>query len=811
MWDVLKQNLTYSIRALLKTPGFTLTAVLTLALGIGSTTAIFSVVYAVFEPMPYPKPDQLVMVWSQAQGNRNSVALADFVDWKQRSSSFQDLNAWSGASFNVGTSERPEPLAGSQRTPGFFTMEGLPLMLGRDFLPEEGEPGRDHVVILSNRLWSRAFDSNRDLVGKTIRMNGEPYTVVGVLPPGIHDRFNSQFWVPLVPQIDPNRPGPGSVLVMGRLKDGMSLVQAQAEMNGIAQQLQTERPKPNPTGVSVQPLHLNFLTEATRRNLWLLFGAVGFLLLIACVNVANLLFARGTSRQREVAVRSALGASRARVFSQLLTESLVLAVLGGVAGILLAVTIVRLVQAVMPPVGTMIPSEADIRLSVPVLIFTIGVTALAGLLFGSAPAWQATKLDLNEVLKLGGRSGSGGSRRNVGRVLVIAEFSLALTLLASGGLALKSFWNLTQIDLGIRPDNVLAFNLPVSAQRLKGPDQMKSYYRQMLEKIQAVPGVRNAAVMTGLPASGPGSSARFTIVGQPLANPSERPSSGLQMVTAGYVDTLGIRVTKGRSLDEHDTDTSTRVAMVNENFVSRFLPGVEPLGQRIVIGDSRPSTPQGTPQGTPLEFQIVGVFHNLRGAGMREDYPEINVPFWQNPRLRASIALKTDGNPKAFLRSIAAAVNSVDPDMPLGGAKTVDEIISDSLAIPRFSVVLFASFGALGLLLAAVGIYGVMAFGVAQRTHEFGVRIALGAQRSRVIGLVLKEATTLALIGGLIGLIGAYLVRRAMQITLFGVPAVDVRAFGAMFLLLLVAALVACLVPALRASRVEPLEALRHD
>jgi putative ABC transport system permease protein len=811
MWDILKQNLTYSIRALLKTPGFTLTGVLTLALGIGATTAIFSVVYAVFEPMPYPKPDQLVMVWSQLQGNRNAVPIADFVDWKQRSSSFQDLNAWGGASFNIGTSERPEQVAGSQRTPGFFTMEGLPLMLGRDFLPEEGQAGMDHVVILSNRLWSRAFDSNRDIVGKAVRMNGEPYTVVGVLPPGIHDRFNSQFWVPLVAKTDPTRPGPGSVLVMGRLKDGVSLAQAQAEMNGIAQQLQTERPKPNPTGVSVEPLHLNFLTEATRRNLWLLFGAVGFLLLIACVNVANLLFARGTSRQREVAVRSALGASRARVFSQIFTESLVLAGVGGVAGILLAVTIVGLIQAVMPPVGTMIPSEANIRISIPVLIFTIGVTALAGLLFGSAPAWQATRLDLNEVLKLGGRSSSGGSKRNARRVLVIAEFSLALTLLASGGLALKSFWNLTQIDLGIRSANVLTFNLPVPAQRLKGPDQMKSYYRQMLERIHAVPGVRNAAVMTGVPAGGPGSSVRFSIAGQPLANPAERPSSALQMVSAGYVDTLGVRVTKGRSIDEHDTDTSTRVAMVNENFVSRFLPGVDPLGQRIVINDSRPSIPQATPQGIPLEFQIVGVFHNLRGAGMREDYPEINVPFWQNPRPRASIALKTDGNPKAFLHSIAAAVNSVDADMPLGGAKTVDEIISESLAIPRFSVVLFASFGALGLLLAAVGIYGVMAFGVAQRTQEFGVRIALGAQRSRVIALVLKEGTTLALIGGLIGLIGAYLVRRAMQITLFGVPAVDVRAFGAMFLLLLVAALVACLVPALRASRVEPLEALRHD
>jgi putative ABC transport system permease protein len=808
MWDVLKQNLIYSFRALLKTPGFTLTGVLTLALGIGATTAIFSVVYAVFEPMPYPQPDRLVMVWSKVRGNRNSSATSDFLEWKQRSSSFQGLSAWSGASFNVGTSDRPEQVAGSQRTPGFFTMEGLPLMLGRDFLTEEGQTGRDHVVILSNRLWARAFDSNKEIVGKQIRMNGEPYTVVGVLASGFHDRFNSQLWVPLVAEADPTRPGSGgSVLVMGRLKDDVSLAQAQAEMNGIAQQVQVDHPKQNPVSISVEPLHLNFLTEPTRRNLWLLLGAVGLLLLIACVNVANLLFARGTSRQREVAVRSALGASRARVFSQLLTESLLLAIAGGLLGILLAVTIIRLIQIVMPPVGTMIPSEAEIRISIPVLFFTIAVTAIAGLLFGAAPAWQATRLDLNEVLKFGGRSGAGGTKRNARRLLVIAEFSLALTLLASGGLALKSFWNLSQIDLGIRPANLLTFRLPVPDQRLKDPAQMKSYYKQMLEKIQAVPGVRNAAVMTGVPAGGPGSGTRFSIVGQPVANPSDRPSSTMQMITAGYVDTLGVQITKGRAIDEHDTDTSMRVATVNEYFVQRFLSGTDPLSQRIVINESQP----GSPQGTPVEYQIVGVFHNVRGAGVREDSPEINIPFWQSPRPRASIVLKTDSNPKAFLRNVAAAVNSVDSDMPLGGARTVDEIISESLAIDRFSVVLFVCFGALGLLLAAVGIYGVMSFGVAQRTREFGVRLALGAQRSRVLSLVLKEGTALAVIGGLIGLLGAFMVRRAMQITLFDVPAVDVRAFAGMFLLLLFAAWLACLVPAWRASRVEPLEALRHD
>lgn len=807
MWDILKQNLSYSLRGLLKSPGFTLTGVLTLALGIGATTAIFSVVYAVFEPMPYPKPDQLVMVWSKAGGDRNSTPIADYLDWKQRNSSFQDLNAWTGNSFNVGTSDRPEQVQGSIRTPGFFTMEGLPLMLGRDFLPEEGQPGKEHVVILSSRLWASAFEANRDIVGKQIRLSGEPYTVVGVLPPGIHDRLNSQLRVPLVPQTDPTKPGPGLVSVMGRLKDGVSLAQAQAEMNGIAEQIQAERPKRVPNTISVEPMHLNFLTDATRTNLWLLFGAVGLLLLIACVNVANLVFARGTTRQREVAVRTALGASRARVFSQLITESLVLAAIGGAFGILLAVTIIRFIEAVMPPVGTMIPAEANIRMSMPVLIFTIAVTALAGLLFGSAPAWQATRLDLNEVLKLGGRTGAGSTKRKARRLLVIAEFSLALTLLASGGLALKSFWNLSRIDLGIRPDNVLTFSLPIPDQRLRGREQIKSYYRQMLEKIQAVPGVRKAAVMSGIPASAPSANVRFSIVGQPVANPSERPSATLSMVTAGYFDTLGIHITNGRGIDERDTDTSTRVAVVNESFVNRFFPGVDPLTQRLVFYEPRP----GAPQLTPVELQVVGVFHNLRGAGMREDYPEITVPFWQVSWLRSSIVLKTDGNPKASLKSVAAAVSSVDPDMPLGGARTVDEIISESLATDRFSVVLFACFGALGLLLAAVGIYGVMSFGVVQRTQEFGVRIALGAQRSRIIGLVLKEGAVLAIIGGLIGLIGAYLVRRAMQITLFGVPAVDVRAFAAIFLLLLIAALVACLVPALKASRIEPLEALRRE
>jgi putative ABC transport system permease protein len=807
MWGALKQNLSFGLRILVKNPGFAITAILTLALGIGATTAMFSVVYAVFEPMPYPQPDQLVMVWAKTPGGRGPAAATELVEWRRRSTSFEAMNGWNGASFNISSGDRPEQVPGSRRTPGFFTMEGLPLLVGRDFLPEEGQPGNDHVVILSHRLWTRQFSANPDLVGKQIRMNGEPYTVVGVMPPGMYDRFNSQLWVPLSWRTEDLTRDPSFMLVMARLKDGVTIAQAQAEMDQIAGQLQQEFPKTNANrGISVEPLHLNFVTESTRRNLWLLLGAVAFLLLIGCVNVANLLLTRGTSRQREVAVRAALGASRRRLFAQFLTESLVLAVLGGALGILLTGIIVRAITAVMPPVGTMLPSEANIRISVPVLLFTIGVTMIAGLLFGVAPAWQSTRLDLNEVLKLGGRTGASGMRRKGLRLLVVAEFSLALTLLATGGLALRGFWNLTRIDLGIQTENVLTFRLPVPERRLNGPDQIRAYYGSLLERIQALPGVQKAAAMTGSPGRGPAMGARFTIVGRPV-DPQVRLNTAVQMVTPGYVDTLGIRMVKGRSLNEHDTATSVRVAVVNEHFVKRYLSDVDPLTQKIAVPEFIP----GAPRGKPVEWQIVGVFHNVRGAGVREELAEINVPFAQSPWPQASMAIKTAGDPKALLPSLTAAVNSVDPDLPIAGAQTIDDIISESLAIDRFSVVLFASFGALGLLLAAVGIYGVMAFGVAQRTREFGIRMALGARRAGVIALVLREGTILAVVGAALGLIGAYFVGRAMQSTLFGVGAFDVAAFGGIFFLLLMVALVACLIPAWRASTVEPMKALRDE
>jgi putative ABC transport system permease protein len=802
-----RQNLRYSLRMLKKKPGFTTVAVLTLALGVGATTAIFSVVYAtLFEPMPYPKPDQLVMVWSVKQA-RNSVSAGDYLEWKRRSASFQGMVAWGGGTFNVATAERPEQVDAAVMTPGFFSMLGEPMFLGRDFLPEEGEAGKDRVVILSNRLWRERFGADRGIIGQPIRMNGEPYTVVGVLPPGQNDRHQSQMMVPLVLRPEQVNHQSRSLLVMGRLKDGVTIEQARSEMQGITRQLAEEFPQSNADwSASVEPLHNDFLPDKTVKNLWLLMGAVGFLLLIGCINIANLLLARGTTRRREVAIRAALGASRAQLFGQFLTESLVLAIIGGALGVYLGDMIVDGIVAIMP--SQMLPSEADVRISMPVLLFTLFTTTLAGLLFGCAPALQASRLDLNDVLKQGGRAGTGGGT-NLRRALVVVEFALALTLLAGGGLALRSFWNLTRVDLGVRTDHVLTFYLPVPQGRFKEPDRIGPYYRQLLEKIESVPGVETATVTTGMPLRGTGFGLGFRLADAPPAEAGSRQGAGFQMVTPGYFETFGIRVLQGRPFTEQDTAASQRVAMVNETFVNRYLPGVDPLTQRVVVNQLIPGSPQPGPE---VEWQVVGVFHNTRGGeGLRDDYPIIYVPFWQSPWPRVSVAVRTTGDPERVTQNLGAAISAVDPDLPIAGVKTMDQMLSESLAYDRFGMVLYGSFAALALLLAAVGIYGVMAFAVAQRTHEFGIRLALGAGGGRLLSMVLREGMLLALAGLGLGLGGAYLVGRAMQTTLYGVSALDVGAFGAVALVLLLAALLACYIPARRAAKVDPMVALRYE
>lgn len=803
----LLRNLQFSFRMLLKNPGMTLTILLTLALGIGANTAIFTVDNAtLLQPLPYPHPEQLMVVWSKIQGFRNGISAGDYTDWKRENSTFADMNAWTGGTFNLSTKDQPEEIDGQQVTPGFYRMLGTPMFLGRDFLPEEGQVGREHEVILTHKLWKR-LGSNRKIVGQTLRLNAEPYTVVGVLAPGLYDRGQGDLSVPLAFKPEQLNHDFHWLLVIGRLKPGVTMEQARADMDAVTTHIAQQYPKSNKGwGSFVEPLKNDFVPKERIRILWMLLGAVAFVLLIACVNVANLLLARSMARQKEMAVRSSLGATPRTIFLQLLTESLLLALMGGALGVGVGYAMLHAFMGAMPE-GTL-PSEADLSLNLPVLLFTLGATTLAGLLFGCVPAWHASRVDPAETLKEGGRSGTGTGRKRLRQALVIGEFTLALSLLAGAGLAIHSFLNLTRVDLGVRTDHVLTFYLPIPDTRSKDPVLIAAHYRQLLASINAVPGVVSSSAETGTPLEGAGFGMPFTLAGKPAyADPSMRPSTRFGMVTPDYFKTFGIHIISGRPFTDDDTATSMKVAMVNEEFVRKFLKGVDPLRQRVVVEQLIPGV---TKLGPPIEWQIVGVFHNVRD-NLREDNPETLIPFWQTPWPNAGIGVLTREDPGAMTKSIAAAVHRVDPDVALASPRTMEQVHRDVLSDDRFTLMLFACFAAIALLLAALGIYGVMTFSVAQRAHEIALRMALGATRGRVVALVLREGVTLAAIGLGLGLLGAYFIGRAMQSTLYGVSALDISAFLAVGGVLLLAALVACFLPAHRAASTEPMQVLRTE
>ncbi len=807
--ESLLQDARFGLRMLRKNPGFTAVALLTLALGIGATTAIFTAAYAtLLAPLPYPQSDQLVNIWSNLQGHRTWVSAGDFTDWRRQNAGFEDLNALSTGDFNVATKERPEFIQGIEATPGYYGMLGARFSLGRNFLPQEGL-GKAHVVILAHRLW-RHLGANPQIIGKTIQINSEPYTVVGVFAPGVADRWDWQLAVPLVftPEQQLDRDS-RYLFVTARLKPGVTIQQAQEEMAALAETEAKDYPKSDQGwGVLVEPFKNDFLAADRRLTLWFLLGAVGFLLLIACVNVANLVLAKGIARQKEVAIRGSLGARPAAIFGQFLTESLVLAILGGLLGIAAGYAMLRGLVAVMPP-GTL-PAEADLRLNVPVLLFMLAATMLTGVLFGCAPAWYASRLDPAEVLKEGGRSGMGAGRHRLRRLLVIAEFALTLPLLTGAGLAIHSFWNLTHVDLGVRTDHIVGFYLD-SPSLLKDPTRINtnSYYRRILASIEALPGVSHACAMSYLPLDSLHAETPFSIAGEPpYANASLRPSADLETVTPDYFRTFGIRIVKGRAFTDADNASSVRVAMVNETFVKRFLQRVDPLEQRVVMEQVIPGE---TENGPAVAWQIVGVFHTVKSRGSREDNPEIDTPFWQEAFPESGVAVRTAEDPATMVKSIAAAVNAVDSRAALYEPRTMEQVHDEVLANDRFTLVLFASFGVFALLLAAAGIHGVTAFSAAQRSHEIAVRMALGATRSRVVALIVKEGLALAFAGLGLGLMGAYFVGRAMRSILFGVGAIDFSTLDAVGLMLLLAALLACYLPARRATRVDPMASLRHE
>ena len=806
----LLRNLRFSLRMLLRSPGITLTVLLTLALGVGANTAIFTVDYAtMLQPLPYPNADQLMVVWSKIQTYHNVVAAGDYTDWKRENTSFQDLVAWTGGTFNLAASgEQPEKLDGRYVAPGYFKLLGLPMFLGRDFLPEEGQLGRDKEVILTHKFWMQQ-GSNMHIIGTTLRIDDAPHTVVGVLPAGAYDRGGGwgDIAVPLAFTPDQVNHDFHWLLVMGRLKPGVTQKQAQADMDRVTQHIAQEYPKSDKGwGAFVEPLRNDFMPKEEIRTLWMLLGAVAFVLLIACVNVANLLLARSIARQKEMAVRASLGASAGTIFGQLLTESLLLAIAGGALGVGVGYGMLRGLIAVMPP-GTL-SSEADLSLNIPILLFTLAATTLAGLLFGCVPAWSASRIDPAEALKEGGRSGTGVGRNRLRRALVIGEFALALALLAGAGLAIHSFWNLSREDLGVQTDHILTFWLPVPESRPKDPEKITAYYRQLLASIDAVPGVESASAGSGMPLMGAGFGMPFTIAGgQTYSDPSQRPGASFGMVTPDYFKTYGIRLVKGRTFSGQDTATSVKVAMVNEEFVKKFLQGKDPLRQSVMVEQLIPGV---TKLGPPIEWQIVGVFHNVRD-NLREQRGEILIPFWQIPWLSAGIGVRTAEDPATMTKSITAAVHAVDPLVALDTPRTMEQVRDEKLAGDRFTLILFGTFAAIALLLAAVGIYGVMTFSVEQRSHEIALRMALGATRGRVVTLIVREGLTLAAMGLGVGLVGAYFIGRAMQSSLYGVSALDFRAFLAVGVVLLATALLACYLPALRAASTEPMRVLRTE
>ena len=802
--ESLLQDLRFGVRMLVKQPGLTLIAVLTLALGIGANTAIFSVIYNLYwAPAEWPNYERSVVVWTTSGGGRNNVSPREYLEWKRQATSFETLRAASQIAFNLSDpSAEPQHIQGQALTPEFLTQIGEKLQLGRDFAPEEGQPGKNRVVILSNRIWQERFGANRQIIGESVLMDGQTYVVIGVRPPGSADRRIEQLWVPLV--IRPEEPSFENryLTILGHLKPGVDVEQAQAEMNAIASRLAEANPQTNKgIGALVQKARNNWLNPRTRQDLWMLMGAVALVLLIACVNVANLLLARGVARQKELAVRAALGATTGQLFRQLLTESLALAVFGGAFGVGLSWSILKIFLTLMPQYS--LPPTVDPKLSYPVLLFTLATTLLAGLIFGCLPAWQAARPDLNDCLKQGDRAGVARGRQRLGRALVVVEFALALTLLAGAGLAMRSLWNRAGVDLGVRTDRILTFQLPVRPSRFANAEQITTFYRGVMEKIAALPGVERVAAVTGMPISELGQMA-FRVAGQQdTSAPSQR--SRARLVTPGFLDTFGVRLKQGRNFTEQDQANSPLVAMVNEKFAALHLAGLDPLTQSLLIPGSR--------TGAVETWQIVGVFQDIQNAPQFGDpnLPEICIPFAQHPLSFTTLAVRTATEPEHLSKAIAAVIHTIDPDLPMARLRTMEQVTRERLAFDRFEALVYSSFAGLALLLATVGIYGVMAFAVTERTHEIGVRMALGASRELIFWLILKESATLALIGLGLGLVGAYLVGQTMKGTLYGTGAVDLPAICAVAFVLLCAALLACWIPARRATKVDPLIALRHE
>jgi len=804
--QTLWQDLRYSARMLLKQPGFTLIAVFTLALGIGANTAIFSVVNGVLlKPLPYREPERLVHVYRmQPPVTRSPVSRPAWFDFAAQQQVFSEFAAHYGETFNLTGEGEAERVSGRRVTGNFFALFGQRPVLGRFLSTDDDRPGSPPVAVISYGLWQQHFGGDAGIIGSAVKLNGEMHTVVGVAPPRFNFPRRAEIWTPA--RLAESQQGHSNkyLMLVGRLKDGVAQAQAEAQMNQIAAAL--ARQDPNNYGqltFLLSPL-LDEQVRDIRRGLWVLLAAVGCVLLIACANVANLQLARAAARQKEFAVRTALGAGRARLARQLLTESLLLALVGGALGALLALWGLDALLALAPP---LLPRVAEVRIDWAVLGFTLLLSLLTGLLFGLAPAWHSARANVNEVLKAGVRGNS--SRSYTQRVLVVAEVAISLVLLIGAGLLITSARRLAAVSPGFDPENLLTAEislprLPMTpgekpdAYRARKEQADANFVKVTLQKLSSLPGVQTVGTINDLPVTGQlTTSGDFIIAGKSMPNPL--PVADRKWVSPDYFRAIGLALVKGRVFTERDTMETPTVVLINETLANQFFAGEDPVGKQLILQNRQPK-------------EIVGVVKDARQWGLdKPPSPEIYVSTFQQPGPLTTLVVRTNSDPASFGGAVRRAVREISPDAPLTKVRAMTEVIADSLAQARFNTMLMSVFAGVALLLALVGIYGVMAYATAQRAHEIGIRKALGAQTGDVLKLVVAQGMKLAFLGVGGGLVSAFALTRSMEALLFDVRPTDPTTFGAVTLLLLLVALAACWIPARRATKVDLMIALRCD